>query len=53
MLQKHLDSLGKRAVENGMKINTNKSKAIRFTRGWVKNPLGYTLGDKNSGREQL
>ena len=29
-----------------MKINTGKSKAIRFTRARVKNPLGYTLGDQ-------
>jgi len=28
-----------------MKINPGKSKAIRFTRAWVKNPLGYSLGD--------
>jgi len=46
MLQKHLDNLRKWAVENGMKINTDKNKAIRFTRGWVKNPLGYTLVDQ-------
>ena len=46
MLQKHLDSLRKWAVENGMKINIDKSKAIRFTRCWVKNPLGYTLVDQ-------
>ena len=46
MLQKHLDNLRKSAVENGMKINTDKSKAIRFTRGWVKNPLDYTLADQ-------
>jgi hypothetical protein len=32
------------AVENGMKINPVKSKAIRFTRARVKNPLGYSLG---------
>jgi len=34
------------AVENGMKINPGKSKAIRFTRAQVKNPLGYCLGDQ-------
>ena len=28
-----------------MKINPSKSKAIRFTRARVKNPLGYSLGD--------
>jgi hypothetical protein len=29
-----------------MKINPRKSKAVRFTRAWVKNPLGYSLGDQ-------
>jgi len=46
-LQKDLDTLGEWAVENGMKINPVKSKAIRFTRARVKNPLGYSLGAKN------
>ena len=27
-------------------INSGKSKAIRFTRPRVKNPLGYSLGDQ-------
>jgi len=45
-LQKDLDTLGEWAVENGMKINPSKSKAIRFTRARVKNPLGYSLGDQ-------
>jgi len=27
-----------------MKINPVKSRAIRFTRAQVKNPLGYSLG---------
>jgi hypothetical protein len=35
-LQKDLDTLGEWVVENGMKINPGKSKAIRFTRAWVK-----------------
>ena len=39
-LQKYLDTLGEWAVENGMKINPGKNKAIRFTRARVKNPLG-------------
>ena len=34
------------AVGNGMKINPVKSKALRFTRARVKNPLGYSLGDQ-------
>jgi hypothetical protein len=29
-----------------MKINPGKSKAVRFTRARVKNPLGYSLGDQ-------
>jgi len=38
-LQKDLDTLGEWAVENGMNINHGKSKAMRFTRARVKNPL--------------
>jgi hypothetical protein len=45
-LQKDLDTLGEWAVENGMKVNPGKSKAIRFMRARVKNPLGYCLGDQ-------
>jgi hypothetical protein len=33
-------------VENGMKLNPGKSKAIRFTTAWAKNPLGYFLGNQ-------
>jgi hypothetical protein len=47
MLQKELDTLGEWVVANGMKINTGKSKAVRFTRARVKNPLGYSLGEQN------
>ena len=42
-LQKDLDRLGEWAVENVMKINPSKSKAIRFTRARVKDPLNYLL----------
>jgi len=42
-LQKDLHTLGEWAVENGMKINPVKSKAIRFMRAQDKNPLGYSL----------
>jgi hypothetical protein len=45
-LQKNVDNVGEWAVENGMKINSNKSKAIRFTSTRVKNPLGYSFGDQ-------
>jgi hypothetical protein len=53
-LQIDLDRLGEWAVENAMKINLGKSKAVSFTRAWVKDPLNYTFwGPKNSGSEQL
>jgi len=42
-LQKDLDRLGEWAVENAMKINPSKCKAIRFTRARVKDPLNYSL----------
>jgi len=45
ILQKALDSLGDWAVENAMKINPSKSKAIPFTRARVKDPLNYSLMD--------
>ena len=28
------------------KINPSNSKALRFMTAWVKNPLGYSLGDQ-------
>lgn len=46
-LQTDLDRLGNWAVENEMKINPNKSKAISFTRARVRDPLNYSLGDEN------
>jgi hypothetical protein len=45
-LQKYLDTLGEWAVKNGMKINTGKSKAIRFTGVRVKIPLGYSSSNQ-------
>jgi hypothetical protein len=42
-LQKGLDRLGEWAVENAMKINPSKSKAARFTRARVKDPLDCSL----------
>jgi hypothetical protein len=50
-LQKDLYTLGEWAVENAMKINPGKSKAIRFTRARVKNSLNYSLGDQNIPEE--
>jgi hypothetical protein len=34
------------AVENGIKINPIKIKAIRFTIAAVKRPLGYCIGNR-------
>jgi hypothetical protein len=42
-----LDILGEWAVENEMKINPNKSKAIRFTRARGRDPLNYCLRNQN------
>jgi len=42
-LQKVLDRLGEWEVENEMKINPSKSKAVRFTRARVKDPLHCSL----------
>jgi len=44
-LQKDVDWLGEWAVENAMKINPSKSKAVRFTRVRVKDPLNFSLMD--------
>jgi len=44
-LQKYLDRLGEWAVENAMKINPSKNKAVLFTRARVKSPLNYSLLD--------
>jgi hypothetical protein len=45
-LQTDLDRLGDLAEGNEMKINPNKSKALSFTRAWVKDPLIYSLGNQ-------
>jgi hypothetical protein len=45
-LQTDLDRLGDWAVENEMKINTSKGKALSFTRARVKDPLNYILRDQ-------
>jgi hypothetical protein len=58
-MQINLDRLGKWAVENEMKINPGKSKAVSFTRARVKgSPNHFFLGGggdtpKNSESEQL
>jgi hypothetical protein len=45
-LQIDLDKLEEWAVENAMKINQGKSKAICFTRAQMNNPLNYFFGDQ-------
>ena len=45
-LQTDLDKLRDWAVENGMKINPSKNRALSFTRARVKDPLNYTLRDQ-------
>jgi hypothetical protein len=47
-LQRDVDRLGEWAVENKMKINPRKSKAVCFTRVRVKDPLKYSLLEASS-----
>ena len=44
-MQKNVNRWGEWAGENEMKINPSKSKAVRFTRARVKDPLNYSLMD--------
>ena len=44
-MQKVLGMLGEWAVENAMKINPSKSKAVHFTRAREKDPLDYSLAN--------
>jgi hypothetical protein len=44
-LQRDLDRLGERAVENVMKVNPGNSKALRFTDARAKDPLNYSIMD--------
>jgi hypothetical protein len=41
-----LARLGKQVVENVMTINPCKSKAVSFTRAWVKDLINYSLRDQ-------
>jgi len=36
---KDLNRLGEWVIKNAMKINPSKSKAVHYTRAWVKDPL--------------
>jgi hypothetical protein len=44
-LQVHLDRLGEWAVENEMKINPGKSKAVSFRTARVEDPINYFWGE--------
>ena len=52
-LQRHLGRLGDWAVENEMKINPGESKTVSYTRGWVKNPLNYSLRTKTFRKQAV
>lgn len=45
-MQIDLDRLEKLALENTMKVNPGKSKAVSFTKARVKDRLNYFLGDQ-------
>jgi len=45
-LQIDLDRLEEWALENTMKVNPDKSKAVSFTKARVKDPLNCVLGDQ-------
>ena len=45
-LQIELGRLGEWVVENGMKINPGKSKAVSFTRARLEDLLSYSLLDQ-------
>jgi len=45
-LQMDLNRLGEWAVENKMRINPDKSKAVSFTKAGVKEQIGIILGNK-------
>jgi hypothetical protein len=45
-LQIDLKRLAEWAVENAMKTNLSKSKALSFTKARVKEPLNYSLRDQ-------
>ena len=45
-MQIDLDRLGEWAVENAMRINRGKSKAVSFRRAQVKATLNYFWGDQ-------
>ena len=45
IINEDMEKLGMWTVENSTKINASKSKAIRFTRARLKDPLNYSLMD--------
>ena len=46
MLQTDLNSLVEWVLENKMKVNAVKSKAVIFTKARVKEQIGYYFGDQ-------
>jgi hypothetical protein len=46
-----LDRLGEWAVENAMKVNPGKSKAVSFMTARVKGPLNYSFGNQSIPEE--
>ena len=53
-MQKDLERLGEWVVENAMKINTSKSKAVRFTRARVEGSTILFVNENIiTGNEQL
>ena len=45
-LQMDLNRLGEWGVENEMRINPDKSKAVSFTKAWVKEQIRYYFGEQ-------
>jgi hypothetical protein len=45
-LQTVLNRLGEWAIENEMKVNPGKSKAVSFTKARVKDSIRYYFGDQ-------
>jgi dsDNA-binding SOS-regulon protein len=52
-LQTDLDKLGEWVVENAVKINLGKRKAVSFMRAQMNDPLNYFLGTKKFWKQQL
>ena len=53
MLQIDLDRLGECGIENTMKLNPGKSKAVSFTTAPLKNPPKFFLGGTKEFRKRV